>query len=67
MAVHTDLIKAHQLLALEARLVVFPFAGIRTLVMDTTRPEEMLGRVVIFLGSIFTAIGDHPAIQGIVP
>ena len=67
MAVHADFIKAYQLLALEARLVVFPFAGIRSLVMNTTRPEEMLSSVVVFLGSILTAIGDHPAIQGIVP
>ena len=67
MAVHADFIKAYQLLALEARLVVFPFAGIRTLVMDTTRPEELLSSVVVFPGGIPTAIGDHPAIQGIVP
>ena len=67
MAVHTDLIKAHQLLALEARLVVFPLAGICTLVMNTTRPEECFDRVVILLGRIFTAIGNHPAVQGVMP
>ena len=67
MAVHADFIKAYQLLALEARLVVFPFAGIRSLVMNTTRPEELLSSVVVFLGGKPTAIGDHPAIQGIVP
>ena len=67
MAVHADFIKAYQLLALEARLVVFPLAVICTLVMDTARPEELLSSVVVFLGGILTAIGDHPAIQGIVP
>ena len=67
MAVHADFIKAYQLLALETRLVVFPLAGICTLVMDTTRPEELLSSVVVFPGGIPTAIGDHPAIQGIVP
>ena len=67
MAVHADFIKAYHLLALETRLVVFPLAGICTLVMDTARPEELLSSVVVLLGGKPTAIGDHPAIQGIVP